>query len=56
MGSNATPTTKDRIIESAVELFNQKGFSGTSVREIARAANVNVAHISYYFNGKGGLM
>ncbi len=56
MGSNAISTTKDRIIESAVELFNQKGFSGTSVREIARAANVNVAHISYYFNGKGGLM
>lgn len=56
MGSNSFLTTKDRIIESAVELFNQKGFSGTSVREIAKTANVNVAHISYYFNGKGGLM
>ncbi|MEC1263032.1 forespore capture DNA-binding protein RefZ [Bacillus swezeyi] len=56
MGSNSLLTTKDRIIESAVELFNQKGFTGTSVREIAGAANVNVAHISYYFNGKGGLM
>lgn len=26
MGSNAISTTKDRIIESAVELFNQKVF------------------------------
>ncbi|MFN2747628.1 forespore capture DNA-binding protein RefZ [Bacillus sp. z60-18] len=56
MGSNSFLTTKDRIIESAIALFNQKGFTGTSVREIAAAANVNVAHISYYFNGKGGLM
>lgn len=49
-------STKDKIIESAVMLFNQKGFSGTSVREIAKSADVNVAHISYYFKGKGGLM
>ncbi|NPC93744.1 forespore capture DNA-binding protein RefZ [Bacillus sp. WMMC1349] len=56
MGSNSFLTTKDKIIQSAIELFNQKGYSGTSVREIAKKANVNVAHISYYFNGKGGLM
>ncbi|MCY9043687.1 TetR family transcriptional regulator, partial [Bacillus inaquosorum] len=35
-------STKDKIIESAVMLFNQKGFSGTSVREIAKSAGVNV--------------
>ncbi|MBY8913147.1 forespore capture DNA-binding protein RefZ [Bacillus sp. YC2] len=49
-------STKDKIINAAVLLFNQKGFSGTSVREIAKSADVNVAHISYYFKGKGGLM
>ncbi|PSA93625.1 TetR family transcriptional regulator [Bacillus atrophaeus] len=49
-------STKDKIIEAAVMLFNQKGFTGTSVREIAKSADVNVAHISYYFKGKGGLM
>jgi AcrR family transcriptional regulator len=37
-------------------LFNSKGFTGTSVREIASRAKVNVAHISYYFKGKGGLL
>ncbi|MGA3852030.1 TetR/AcrR family transcriptional regulator [Bacillus pumilus] len=56
MKASTTMQTKDRIIEAAIRLFNQKGFSGTSVREIAKEANVNVAHISYYFQGKGGLL
>ncbi|AZB43948.1 TetR/AcrR family transcriptional regulator [Bacillus sp. FJAT-42376] len=48
--------TKEKIIQSAVSLFNTNGFTGTSVRAIAKKAGVNVAHISYYFNGKTGLM
>jgi AcrR family transcriptional regulator len=48
--------TKEKIIDAAIALFNTQGFNGTSVREIAKKANVNVAHISYYFNGKGGLL
>ena len=49
-------STKDKIINAAVQLFNQHAYSGTAVREIAKSADVNVAHISYYFKGKGGLM
>ncbi|WLR44194.1 forespore capture DNA-binding protein RefZ [Bacillus carboniphilus] len=49
------PSTKLKIMEAAIELFNTNGYNGTSVREIAKQANVNVAHISYYFNGKKGL-
>jgi AcrR family transcriptional regulator len=48
--------TKQKILNAAMYLFNSKGFTGTSVREIANRANVNVAHISYYFKGKGGLL
>ncbi|USY54743.1 forespore capture DNA-binding protein RefZ [Bacillus sp. 1780r2a1] len=48
--------TKERIIDAAVSLFNAKGFDGTSVREIATRAKVNVANISYYFEGKEGLL
>lgn len=40
------------IIESAIELFGIKGFEGTSVREIAAKAEVNVAMINYYFLSK----
>lgn len=48
--------TKQKILQAAIYLFNSKGFTGTSVREIAKQASVNVAHISYYFKGKGGLL
>ncbi|MCG3056754.1 TetR family transcriptional regulator, partial [Escherichia coli] len=37
-------------------LSTAKGFDGTSVREIATKAKVNVANISYYFEGKEGLL
>jgi AcrR family transcriptional regulator len=56
MQPNASNQTKEKIIDAAIGLFNTQGFNGTSVREIAKKANVNVAHISYYFKGKGGLL
>lgn len=44
--------TKETILFNAMKLFGQKGVEGTSVREIAKAANVNLAMISYYFGSK----
>ncbi|MEN9538000.1 MAG: hypothetical protein RLZZ126_235 [Pseudomonadota bacterium] len=44
-----------RLLSSAVELFAQQGFANTSTREIAQAAGVNIAAISYYFGDKAGL-
>ena len=35
-----------------MNLFGQKGFDGTSVREIAAGADVNLAMINYYFGSK----
>ena len=35
-----------------MNLFGQKGFEGTSVREIAALADVNLAMINYYFGSK----
>ena len=43
---------KEIIISSATKLFSAKGFEGTSVREIASDAHVNVAMINYYFGSK----
>jgi AcrR family transcriptional regulator len=45
-----------QIMEAAERLFADKGFAGTSVRDIAEAANVNLAMISYYFGSKEKLM
>ncbi len=44
-----------RLIEAATPLFAQKGFAGVSIRELAEAAGVNSALISYHFGGKEGL-
>lgn len=45
-------TKKENILESAIKLFGSKGFEGTSVRDIAADAGVNVALINYYFVSK----
>jgi AcrR family transcriptional regulator len=45
-----------QIIETAERLFADKGFDGTSVRDIADEAGINVAMISYYFGSKEKLM
>jgi len=42
-------------VEAAGRLFAARSFSGVSVRELARAAKVNAAAISYHFGGKDGL-
>lgn len=48
--------TKQKVIEAASSLFYQKGFHGTSVRDIADKAGINVSLISYYFKSKQGLL
>lgn len=45
-----------QILETAEALFAKKGFDGTSVRDIAEEAGVNIAMISYYFRSKEKLM
>lgn len=45
-----------QILAVAEQLFAQKGYNGTSVRDIAEEAGVNVSMISYYFGSKEGLM
>lgn len=47
--------TREKIIEAARILFADLGYEGTSVREIARAAEVNVASLNYYFSSKENL-
>ncbi len=45
-----------QILQTAEELFAEMGFSGTSVRDIADKAGINVAMISYYFGSKEKLL
>lgn len=47
---------KMQIVAAAETLFAEKGFKGTSVRDIAERAGVNLAMISYYFGSKDQLL
>ena len=49
------PGTKERLLEAAIDVFGRHGFDSASTRMIAKAGNVNIAAIPYYFGGKGGL-
>ena len=44
-----------RLVAAGLRLFADQGFAKTSTRELAEAAGVNVAAISYYFGDKAGL-
>jgi AcrR family transcriptional regulator len=48
-------STRSRLLQVALRLFAQQGFAKTSIRELAQAACVNIAAISYYFCDKAGL-
>lgn len=53
--STQTPDIRNRILKTATKLFAEKGFEGTSIRDIAKEAQVNLAMVSYYFGNKEGL-
>jgi len=44
--------TKEKIVDVAIELFNEKGSAKTSTRHIARAMGISVGNIYYYFKNK----
>ncbi len=45
-----------QILQVAEKLFAEKGFDGTSIRDIAKEAIINVAMVSYYFGSKEQLL
>lgn len=45
-----------QILEVAETLFAEKGFDGTSIRDISKMAKINVAMVSYYFGSKEKLL
>lgn len=47
--------TRQRILETAFELFGAEGFEGASTRTLAERAGVNLPAIQYYFGSKEGL-
>lgn len=49
------PATRARVLRAAAELFAERGFHGTTVRDIATRAGANVAAGHYHFGSKRDL-
>jgi len=47
--------TRHRILLAAGEAFSERGFRGTTVRDICENAGVNLAAVNYHFQGKENL-
>src|SRR4030067_3105435 len=46
---------RERLLGAAGEVFAERGYRRSTVREICRRANVNIASVNYYFKGKEDL-
>ncbi len=55
MGENGRRDTKDRLLAAAGELFAERGFHRTTIRDIAARARVNVAAGNYHYGSKKAL-
>ena len=53
--NGSEPNARQRLLETATELFADKGYAGTSVREIVERAGVSKPVLYYYFKSKEGL-
>lgn len=49
-------STRDEIMDVAERLFGEHGFDGTSLRQLTKAADVNLAAVNYHFRSKEGLL
>ena len=47
--------TKNRLLESACQVFSEKGYHDATVAEICRRAGANVASVNYHFGDKAHL-
>lgn len=47
---------KERIVETSIQLFDKKGFTGTSIKEIVEELNVTKGTFYYYFKSKEELL
>lgn len=48
-------SSRQALVAAAQQLFAEKGYSGTTVKDLADHAGVNVSLVSYHFGGKEGL-
>jgi AcrR family transcriptional regulator len=50
------PSTRDRILDIALDLFTEQGFDATSLRQIAERLGVTKAALYYHFESKDDIL
>ena len=53
---HGAPSTRDRILDVALELFTEQGFDATSLRQIAERLGVTKAALYYHFESKDDIL
>lgn len=48
--------SKKKLALSALDLFAERGFSGTAIRDIATATGLSISNIYHHFGNKEGLL
>ena len=48
-------STRERLLDAAEQLFADRGFADTSVRDLTAAADCNIASVNYHFGSKENL-
>jgi AcrR family transcriptional regulator len=48
--------TRSHILDTALTLFRERGFEDTTIRDIARSANLSLGAAYYYFNSKEAIV
>jgi len=55
-GKAKSDATRGRILEAALQLFRDRGFGATTMREIAESAGVATGAAYYYFDSKDAIV
>lgn len=48
--------TKQKILDAALNLFSQKGFSAVSIRDICKVVDIKESSIYYHFQNKQAIL
>jgi AcrR family transcriptional regulator len=56
MSPSIPQETSEKLLDAAERLFGEHGIDGASLRDITRAAGVNVAAVNYHFGSKEALL
>ncbi|MED3053303.1 TetR family transcriptional regulator [Bacillus thuringiensis] len=56
MGGNENVSTKEKILNTTLELIKKEGFEKVTIRKIAALSDINIALVNYHFGSKEKLI